>query len=81
MRLVEEESKAPPTPHIDRGLLYDVFRLLEEFLESSGKKLDLRAKVEVAAQLYEMVIEKEENESAKSIQMLRVINDFLDKTA
>lgn len=76
------EAESLSTPNIDRAVLFDVVRILEETLEEAGGKLPPDAKAEVICQLYELVLESEaEFETTKPVRMLRLIKGALAKAS
>ena len=74
------QSLPPNTPHIDTSLVADVIEVLEEFLKEEGKSLPPKAKAEVIGQLYELMLEKEE-ETTKPVRMLRLIKNAMAKAS
>lgn len=74
------EQAKPPTPHIDRALLQQVIEILEEHLQAVKGKLSPAAKGMVVSQLYEMIIEQEE-QAREPIQIMRLVMGALAKAA
>ena len=70
----------PPTPHVDTALLQQVLELLEEHLQAVKGKLSPARKAVVVSQLYELVVEQEE-QAREPIQMMRLVMGALAKAA
>lgn len=69
-----------PTPHIDAVLLRQVIEILEEHLQTVKGRLSPAAKAEVISQLYELIVEQEE-QAREPIQMMRLVMGALAKAA
>lgn len=74
------DSQKPPTPRIDAALLRQVIELLEEHLQAVKGKLSPAAKATVVSQLYELIVEQEE-QAREPIQMMRLVMGALAKAA
>lgn len=70
----------PPTPHIDAALLQQVMEMLEEHLQAVKGKLSPARKAAVVSQLYELIVEQEE-QAREPIQMMRLVMGALAKAA
>ncbi len=75
-KMASNQTPAPATPHIDKGVLRDVIESLEGFLGEVDKDLSPEAKAEVICQLYELIVE-EETAAKQPMQILRLIKGAL----